>query len=150
MDDQSAYLTVALPTPMYVGDTITPTFKNIIGGVDLASVFIFEWKDGNSFERYDKAVSPKLTKAGTLNLSVSVKEPYAMQTSGNSLPGSLDAQGTVTQKLLNIVYVDANNGNNNNLGDTTTSALKTVGEAIDHVAEGGTIILLSDCNSSWP
>ena len=27
-------------------------------------------------------------------------------------------------------------------GDTTTSALKTVGEAIDHVAEGGTIILL--------
>lgn len=71
-----------------------------------------------------------------------------MQTSGNSLPGSLDAQGTVTQKLLNTVYVDANNGNNNNLGDTTTSALKTVGEAIDHVAEGGTIILLSDCNSS--
>ena len=148
LDDQSAYPTVALPTTMYVGDTITPTFTNIIGGVDLASVFTFKWKDGNSFERYDKAVSPKLTKAGTLKLNVSVKKPYAMQTSGNSSPGSLDAQGTVTQKLLNIVYVDANNGNNNNLGDTTTSALKTVGEAIDHVAEGGTIILLSDCNSS--
>ena len=148
MDDQSVYPTVALPTTMYVGDTITPTFTNIIGGVDLASVFTFKWQDGNSFERYDKAVSPKLTKAGTLKLNVSVKKPYAMQTSGNSSPGSLDAQGTVTQKLLNIVYVDANNGNNNNLGDTTTSALKTVGEAIDHVAEGGTIILLSDCSSS--
>ena len=148
LDDQSVYPTVALPTTMYVGDTITPTFTNIIGGVDLASVFTFKWQDGNSFERYDKAVSPKLTKAGTLKLSVSVKRPYAMQTSGNSLPGSLDAQGTVTQKLLNIVYVDANNGDNNNLGDTTTSALKTVGKAIDHVAEGGTIILLSDCSSS--
>ena len=148
LDNQSVYPKVALPTPMYVGDTITPTFTNIIGGVDLASVFTFKWQDGNSFERYDKAVSPKLTKAGTLKLSVSVKRPYAMQTSGNSLPGSLDAQGTVTQKLLNIVYVDANNGDNNNLGDTTTSALKTVGKAIDHVAEGGTIILLSDCSSS--
>ena len=148
LDAQSVYPTVALPTTMYVGDTITPTFTNIIGGVDLASVFTFEWQDGNSFERYDKAVSPKLTKAGTLKLNVSVKKPYAMQTSGNSLLGSLDAQGTVTQKLLNIVYVDANNGDNNNLGDTTTSALKTVGKAIDHVAEGGTIILLSDCSSS--
>ncbi|MFR5915257.1 MAG: hypothetical protein ACLUGJ_09370 [Blautia wexlerae] len=148
LDDQSKYPTVALPTTMYVGDTITPTFTNIIGGVDLASVLPSNGKDGNSFERYDKAVSPKLTKAGTLKLNVSVKKPYAMQTSGNSSPGSLDAQGTVTQKLLNIVYVDANNGDNNNLGDTTTSALKTVGKAIDHVAEGGTIILLSDCSSS--
>ena len=77
----------------------------------------------NSFERYDKAVSPKLTKAGTLKLNVSVKKPYAMQTSGNSSPGSLDAQGTVTQKLLNIVYVDANNGNNNNLGDSKRAYL---------------------------
>ena len=73
LDDQSAYPTVALPTTMYVGDTITPTFTNIIGGVDLASVFTFKWKDGNSFERYDQAVSPKLTKAGTLKLNVSVK-----------------------------------------------------------------------------
>ena len=148
LDDQSVYPTVALPTTMYVGDTITPTFTNIIGGVDLASVFTFKWQDGNSFERYDKAVSPKLTKAGTLKLNVSVKNPYAMKTSGNSSPGSLDATGTVTQKLLDIVYVDANNGDNNNLGDTKTSALKTVGKAIDHVAEGGTIILLSDCRSS--
>lgn len=38
LDDQSVYPTVALPTTMYVGDTITPTFTNIIGGVDLASV----------------------------------------------------------------------------------------------------------------
>lgn len=148
LDDQRAYSTVALPTTMYVGDTITPTFTNIIGGVDLASVFTFKWQDRNSFDIYKNAVSPKLTKAGTLNLSVSVKEPYAMQTSGNNSPKGLNAQGTVTQKLLDTVYVDANNGNNNNLGDTTTSALKTVGEAIDHVAEGGTIILLSDCNSS--
>ena len=66
LDNQSVYPTVALPTTMYVGDTITPTFTNIIGGVDLASVFTFKWQDGNSFERYDKAVSPKLTKAGTL------------------------------------------------------------------------------------
>lgn len=32
LDDQSVYPTVALPTTMYVGDTITPTFTNIIGG----------------------------------------------------------------------------------------------------------------------
>lgn len=48
LDDQSVYPTVALPTTMYVGDTITPTFTNIIGGVDLASVFTFKWQDGNS------------------------------------------------------------------------------------------------------
>ena len=50
LDDQSVYPTVALPTTMYVGDTITPTFTNIIGGVDLASVFTFKWKDGNSLK----------------------------------------------------------------------------------------------------
>ena len=148
LDDQSKVPTVELPKTMYVGDTITPTFTNIIEGVDLASVFNFKWKDGNSFERYNGAVSPTLTKAGTLNLNVSVKKPYAMHTSGNSSPGSLDVKGTVAKRLLGTVYVDAGNGSDDNLGDTTTSALKTVGKAIDNVAEGGTIILLSNCSSS--
>ena len=59
-----------------------------------------------------------------------------------------DVSGTVKEVLLDTVYVNANSGNNNNIGNTKAAPMKTIGKAIDKVNDGGTIILLSDATSS--
>lgn len=137
----------SLPTSMQTGDTINVTVSNLIDNVELSKVFKFTWKDGSSFEIYNNAVAPTLTKAGTLKLSLSMKSPYKMCTSSGTM-GTLDASGTVVQKMLDTVYVDSTNGNNSNLGDTLTAPLKSMSEAMKKVSENGTIVLLSNYNSN--
>ena len=144
--DVSIQPTVSLPSDMKVGDTITPTFTNIVNGVDLENAFKFKWENnGNTV--YNGAVSPTLTKKGTLKLTVSVKKPYVMRSSSGSY-GISDVSGTVKEVLLHTVYVNMVNGSNSNIGNTTTAPLKTISKAVDEVADGGTIILLSDATSS--
>lgn len=144
--DVSIQPTVSLPSDMKVGDTITPTFTNIVNGVDLENVFKFKWEN-NGNPVYNGAVSPTLTKKGTLKLTVSVKKPYVMRSASGSY-GSIDATGTVQKLTLYTVYVDAFKGSNSNIGNATTAPLKTISKAIDEVEDGGTIILLSDATSS--
>lgn len=138
--------TVILPETMTVGDTITPTFTNIVNGVDLENAFKFKWENnGNTV--YNGAVSPTLTKKGTLKLTVSVKKPYVMRSSSGSY-GISDVSGTVKEVLLHTVYVNMVNGSNSNIGNTKATPMKTIGKAIDKVNDGGTIILLSDYTST--
>ena len=141
--DISQPVTATLPDTMQTGDTISVKFSNLIESVDPAKVFNFVWKDGSSFTIYDGQATPTLTKPGALKLSLSMKTPYVMCTSSGTM-GSLDAQGTVTQKLLDTIYVDQTNGNNSNLGDTAAQPVKSIGEAMDKITDGGKIVLLSD------
>lgn len=141
--DVSQPVTATLPDNMQTGDTISVTFNNLIEGVNVNDVFKFTWRDGSSFEIYNNAVAPTLTQAGTLNLRLSMKSPYVMRTS-SATNSSLGAQGTVTQKLLDTIYVDKTNGNNSNLGDTAAQPVKTVDKALDKITNGGKIVLLSD------
>ena len=139
--DISKSVTAALPDPMQTGDTISVTFSNLIDGVNPADVFKFTWKDGNDCQLYDNAATPTLTKPGVLKLSLTPKNPYVMRTSSGT-NGSLDAQGTVTQKLLDTIYVDQTNGKNSNLGDTAAQPVKSID--MDKITDGGKIVLLSD------
>ena len=141
--DISQPVTATLPDTMQTGDTIKVTFSNLIDGVNANDVFKFTWKNGSSFTIYDGQATPTLTQSGTLKLSLTPKKPYVMCTSSGT-SGSLDAQGTVTQKLLDTIYVDQTNGNNSNLGDSQTAPLKTISKALEKVSENGTIVLLSD------
>ena len=145
--DVSIQPTVSLPSDMKVGYTITPTVTNLIDGVEISKVFQYKWKDGNSNQIYDGAAKPTLTKAGTLKLNLAAKKPYIMRSASGSY-GSIDAIGTVQKLTLHTVYVDTVNGSNSNIGNTTTAPLKTISKAVDEVADGGTIILLSDATSS--
>lgn len=145
--DVSIQPTVSLPSDMKVGYTITPTVTNLIDGVEISKVFQYKWKDGNSNQIYDGAAKPTLTKAGTLKLNLAAKKPYIMRSASGSY-GSIDAIGTVQKLTLDTVYVDTVNGSNSNIGNTTTAPLKTISKAVDEVADGGTIILLSDATSS--
>lgn len=141
--DISQPVTATLPDTMQTGDTIKVTFSNLIDGVNANDVFKFTWKDGNDFQLYDNAATPTLTKPGVLKLSLTPKNPYVMCTSSGT-NASLDVQGTVTQKLLDTIYVDQTNGNNYNLGDTAAQPVKSIGKALDKVTDGGKIVLLSD------
>ena len=141
--DISQAVTAALPDTMQTGDTINVTFSNLIESVDPAKVFNFVWKDGSSFTIYDGQATPTLTKPGALKLSLTPKKPYVMYTSNGTM-GSLDAQGTVTQKMLDTVYVDQSNGNDSNLGDTPAQPVKSIDKAMDKITDGGKIVLLSD------
>ena len=145
--DVSIQPTVSLPSDMKVGYTITPTVTNLIDGVEISKVFQYKWKDGNSNQIYDGAAKPTLTKAGTLKLNLAAKKPYIMRSASGSY-GSIDATGTVQKLTLHTVYVDAFKGSNSNIGNATTAPLKTISKAVDEVADGGTIILLSDATSS--
>lgn len=141
--DISQPVTATLPDPMQTGDTISVTFSNLIDGVNPADVFKFTWKDGNDFQLYDNAATPTLTKPGVLKLSLTPKNPYVMCTSFGT-NGSLDAQGTVTQKRLGTVYVDQSNGNDSNLGDTAAQPVKNIDKALDKITDDGQIVLLSN------
>ena len=141
--DISQAVTAALPDTMQTGDTINVTFSNLIESVDPAKVFNFVWKDGSSFTIYDGQATPTLTKPGALKLSLTPKKPYVMYTSNGTM-GSLDAQGTVTQKMLDTVYVDQSNGNDSNLGDTPAQPVKSIDKALDKITDDGQIVLLSD------
>ena len=143
VNDVNQPVTATLPENMQTGDTISVTFRNLIDGVNPADVFKFTWKDGNDFQLYDNAATPTLTKPGVLKLSLSMKTPYVMCTS-NGTNGSLDAQGTVTQKLLDTVYVDQSNGNDSNLGDTAAQPVKSIDKALDKITDVGKIVLLSN------
>ena len=141
--DISKAVTAALPDTMQTGDTINVTVSNLIDGVDPTQVFTYAWKDGSSFTIYDGQTTPTLTKPGELNLSLTPKKPYVMCTSSGTM-GSLDAQGTVTQKMLDTVYVDQSNGNNSNLGDTAEQPVKSIRKALDKITDDGQIVLLSN------
>lgn len=141
--DISQPVTTTLPDDMQTGDTIRVTFNNLIEGVNVNDVFKFTWRDGSSFPLYDGQTAPTLTQSGTLKLSLTPKKPYVMCTSSGTR-GSLDAQGTVKQKLLDTIYVDQSNGNNSNLGDTAAQPVKSIDKALDKVTDGGKIVLLSN------
>ena len=141
--DISQPVTATLPDSMQTGDTINVTFNNLIESVDPAKVFDFVWKDGSSNTIYDGQATPTLTKPGELKLSLIPKKPYVMCTSNGTM-GSLDAQGTVTQKMLDTIYVDQSNGNDSNLGDTAAQPVKSIDKALDKITDDGQIVLLSD------
>ena len=141
--DISQPVTAMLPDTMQTGDTISVTFSNLIDDVDPTQVFTYAWKDGSSFTIYDGQTTPTLTKPGELKLSLTPKKPYVMCTSNGTM-GSLDAQGTVTQKMLDTVYVDQSNGNNSNLGDTAEQPVKSIDKALDKITGDGQIVLLSN------
>lgn len=144
LDDLNKEATVSLPDNMEVGQTITPTVENLIAGVDLGTVFKFTWKDGNSSTIYDGAVSPTLTKYGTLKLNLSMQKGYAMQQLGNSSKRSIDATGTVAPKEYDTLYVDQTKGSDSNLGNEETAPLKSLSTAAKNIKTNGTIILLSN------
>ena len=141
--DISQAVTATLPDTMQTGDTISVTFSNLIDGVDPTQVFTYVWKNGSSSTIYDGQTTPTLTEPGELKLSLTPKKPYVMYTSNGTM-GSLDAQGTVTQKMLDTVYVDQSNGNNSNLGDTAEQPVKSIDKAMDKITDGGKIVLLND------
>ena len=138
---------ISFPPDLKTGDTLNISVSNLIEGVNLAEVFKFTWKDGSSFEKYDNSSNPVLTEAGTLKLTLTPKASYIMCTSSGST-GSLDGECTVSQNLLDEVYVNGNTGSDSALGDAL-NPVKTIDGALKKVKENGTVILQSDVSIAY-
>ena len=134
---------VSLPSDMQTGQTITPDVTGLIDGVDIAKVFTFQWKNASSQTIYNGAVSPELTQAGTLKLTLTVKDPYVMRSSSGTYGSSISASGTVRQASVDTVYVDAVSGSDTNSG-SANQPVQSIRIALEKVAAGGTIVLLND------
>ena len=60
--------------------------------------------------------------------------------------GSINSKEYMIDPLeLKTVYLDANNGDDDHVGNRKDAAFKTLNEAVKNVKDGGTIIILSDC-----
>ena len=138
---------ISFPAAPKTGDTLNISVSNLIDGVDLAEVFKFDWKDGSGFSMYDISPAPVLTEAGTLKLTLTPKASYIMCTSSGST-GSLDGECTVSQNLLDEVYVNGNTGSDSALGDAL-NPVKTIDGALKKVKENGTVILQSDVSIAY-
>ena len=135
---------ISFPDDPKTGDTLNISVSNLIDGVDLAEVFKFTWKDEeDGSSRYNNSPAPVLTEATSkLKLTLTPKSPYIMCTSSGSI-GSLDGKCTVSQKLLDEVYVNGNTGSDSALGDAS-HPVKTIDDAQEKVKKNGTIVLQSD------
>lgn len=138
---------ISFPADPKTGDTLNISVSNLIDGVNLSDVFKFTWKDGSSFSKYDNSSAPVLTEAGKLKLTLTPKASYIMCTSSGST-GSLDGECTVSQNLLDEVYVNGNTGSDSALGDAL-NPVKTIGGALKKVKENGTVILQSDVSIAY-
>lgn len=147
LDDLNKEATVSLPSNMEVGQTITPMVENLIDGVELAKVFKFKWIYKNSYEIYNGAANPTLTKSGALKLTLSMQTGYKMQRLDGS-NGSIDATGEVAPKEYDILYVDQTMGSNDYIGNEKAAPLKSLRKAAENIKANGTIILLSDYTGS--
>ncbi len=114
--DVTESVTVTLPSDLKVGDTVTPTFTNLIDGVDVSKVFTYKWGNTSFSSAYGTDPSVKLTKAGELILSLTLKKPYTIRTSSGYQSSLADVNTTVQANDPETVYVDATKGNDNNLG----------------------------------
>ena len=137
---------ISFPDDPKTGDTLNISVSNLIDGVDLAEVFKFTWKDEeDGSSRYNNSPAPVLTEATSkLKLTLTPKSPYIMCTLSGSI-GSLDGKCTVSQKLLDEVYVNGNTGSDSALGDAS-HPVKTIDDAQEKVKKNGTIILQSDAS----
>lgn len=121
--------------------------ENLIDGVELAKVFKFKWIYKNSYEIYNGAANPTLTKSGALKLTLSMQTGYKMQRLDGS-NGSIDATGEVAPKEYDILYVDQTMGSNDYIGNEKAAPLKSLRKAAENIKANGTIILLSDYTGS--
>ncbi|MDD3362057.1 MAG: hypothetical protein PHW34_10340 [Hespellia sp.] len=143
--DTSALPVVSIPETITVGDTVIPTVTNLIEGVDISKVFTYEWRNSSGIVSKDS--SYKVTSSMSLiKVILSKKNPYVMLTSTGT-KGSIDSNDSSAKpKEIQTVYVDGASGDDTDLGELETKPVKTIAQAIQNVSNGGTIVLLSDCN----
>ena len=152
LQDGMDKIEVSIPQTVTAGDTITPTITGMIPGSENKASEIFKGKwesNGNSLEETGISYTvPVNTGKSKIKLMLILNEKYgALKQNGAQKSTSWSNECTIEKKTLDTIYVDNNNGNDQNTGESETTPVKTFSRALEGIKNGGTIILLSDCET---
>lgn len=157
LQDGADEIKVSIPSKVTAGYTIEPKITGMIPGSENKASEIFKGKwDLNGNPLKETGISYKVPvntadKSG-IKLELILNEQYGAvkQNMPNSdyvnvqKSTSPSNECTIEKKTLDTIYVDNNNGNDQNTGAEATP-VKTFSRALEGINNGGTIILLSNC-----
>ena len=152
LQDGMDKIEVSIPQTVTAGDTITPTITGMIPGSENKASEIFKGKwesNGNSLEETGISYTvPVNTGKSKIKLMLILNEKYgALKQNSAQKSTSWSNECTIEKKTLDTIYVDNNNGTDQNAGESETTPVKTFSRALEGIKNGGTIILLSDCET---
>ena len=150
---------VSIPSKITAGNTITPEITGMIPDSKNKASEIFKGKwdlNGNIKETGISYKVPVNTadKSG-IKLELILNEQYGAVKQNMQNPDYVNVQKstswsnecTIEKKTLDTIYVDNNNGNDQNTGESETTPVRTFSRALEGIKNGGKIILLSDCET---
>ena len=157
LQDGADEIKVSIPSKVTAGYTIEPEITGMIPDSENKASEIFKGKwDLNGNPLKETGISYKVPvntadKSG-IKLELILNEQYGAvkQNMPNSdyvnvqKSTSPSNECTIEKKTLDTIYVDNNNGNDQNTGEEATP-VKTFLRALDGIEDDGKIILLSDC-----
>ena len=157
LQDGMDEIQVSIPTTVTAGKMITPkTITGMIPGSEKEASTIFKGKwdlNGRPFEKEGISYTVPVNKDKSyIKLMLILNERYGALKQDMKNPDYFNVQTstswsnecTIKKKTLDTIYVDNNNGNDENTGEEATP-VKTFFRALDGIENGGKIILLSDC-----
>ena len=159
LQDGMEEIQVSIPSKITAGNTITPEITGMIPDSKNKASEIFKGKwdlNGNIKETGISYKVPVNTadKSG-IKLELILNEQYGAVKQNMQNPNYVNVQKstswsnecTIEKKILDTIYVDNNNGNDQNTGESETTPVRTFSRALEGIKNGGKIILLSDCET---
>ena len=155
LKDGEKEIKVSIPSEVTAGDTIEPEITGMIPGSknEASTIFKGKWDlNGNPLEETGISYKVPVNKGeSSIKLMLELNDQYGavkqniqtyyveVQTSTSWSDGC-----TIKKKTLDTIYVDNDNGNDQNTGAEATP-VKTFFRALEGIENGGKIILLSNC-----
>lgn len=159
LNDGEEEIRVSIPSKVTAGETIKPTITGMISGSEnkASEIFIGKWEESNGNPLTEETgISYKVPVdkgKSNIKLKLILNEQYgAVKQNDVQNPDNFKVQKrtfqsnecTIEKKTLDTIYVDNNNGDDQNTGEKATP-VKTFLRALRDIKNGGTIILLSNC-----
>ena len=158
LKDGEEEIKVSIPSKVTAGDTITPIITGMIPGSKnkASEIFKVKWESNDDSLTEETGISYKVPVdkgKSNIKLKLILNEQYgAVKQNDVQNPDNFKVQKrafqsnecTIEKKTLDTIYVDNNNGDDQNTGEKATP-VKTFLRALRGIENGGTIILLSNC-----
>ena len=156
LKDGEEEIKVRMPSEVTAGDMIEPKITGMIPGSEkeASEIFTGTWDlNGNTFKKEGISYTVPVNKGeSSIKLMLELNDQYGAVKQNIKYPDYVNVQKStdwsneckIKKKTLDTIYVDNDNGNDQNTGAEATP-VKTFFRALEGIENGGKIILLSDC-----
>lgn len=159
LKDGKKEIKVSIPSEVTAGDTIEPEITGMIPGSEKEASKIFKGKwdlNGNTLEETGISYTVPVNKGeSSIKLMLELNDQYGavkqnIQTYHVEVQKSTSPSNVckIEKKTLDTIYVDNKNGDDQNTGESETTPVEKFSRALEGIKNGGTIILLSDCETT--